>query len=106
MSAPQFLGKYRGSQLPEAIHPGAHGFAQSSSGLDNLQHDQDHQAALIRNHKKKKILVICAVILAVLLAAAVGALGGFFGSKRNSDNKTESPRYDCLLFLDHGPVTS
>ena len=95
LSAPQFADKYSSSQLPEAVHLGAHGFAQSSSGFGGFQDlrlDQDHQTSLIRRRKKKRILIVCAVIFAVLLAAAAGALGGYFGSKRSSDNKTKSPR--------------
>ena len=95
LSAPQIVDKYGGSQLPEAVHPGAQGFVQSSSGFGGFQGlklDQEHQASLIRKRNKKRILIICAVIFAVLFAAAAGALGGYFGSKRNSDNKTTNPR--------------
>ena len=92
-SAPQFADKYGCSQLPEAVPPGASGFPQSSSGFGGLQdllHDLDHQASLIRRRKKKRVLLICAVLFAVLLAAAAGALGGYFGSKDSRDNKTQS----------------
>ena len=94
MSAPQFVDKYGCSQLPEAVPPGAHGFPQPSSGFggfQDLRNDQNHQASLIRRRKKKRILLICAVIFLVLLAAAAGALGGYFGSRRSSDNKTKTP---------------
>ena len=95
LSAPEFAAKYGCSQLPEVDQPGAHGFAQSSTGIGDfrdLRHDQDHQASLIRKRKKKKILIICAVVFAVFLAAAAGALGGYFGSNRDSDDKNKSPR--------------
>ena len=94
LSAPQFDQKYGSSQYPEVVSK-EHCFPEISpgfSGPETRTYDQVDHPEHSGRRRKKRILVIAAVLLAVLVAGAAGALGGYFGSKRNGNSNDQTPR--------------